>query len=675
MFVKSRAVIFATLVALVWATPGRMTAGAAAPSPNVTLNYRNVDVREIAKNLLGDTLGLKYAVDPGAQGAVTVEAAKPVPRTDVLPLLESDLVAAGLSLVRRGDVYTIVPLEDARTRSPIVTAHDPGFGAQPVRLRYVGAPYLKKLLDPVVPRGAIAAGSTGTDILIISGTEQERKSVLALIRQFDINSLHGMSFDLLTPKHVDAHSLLPQLEAALNSSGLPTAGAVKFLSVKSLNAILAISTQPGYLPEIRKWVELLDSQGSENDRKLFVYHVQNGRAVDLTAVLIPAFTVPAKMFEAQTVRVAAPPAQPPPPRFRPPYVPPQRPGIPPGLNRFLNSRNQAQQNSPAKTGTTRDQPNTASSPYGANLLWVPGGVNPITIAADPTNNAVLVYSTPRQYTFVADALRRLDLPPLRVLIEATIVEVTLDDALRYGVQWYFNKYSDSQVALSQGTTPAPLQILPGFSYLLSSGNTVTATLNALSSITDVRILSTPKVNVLSNHTAMLQVGAQVPITTGSAVSTLSSSAPILNQVQYKDTGVLLKVTPRVNKKGLVLLDISQEVNDVEPTVTSGIDSPTFSARKFASSIALQDNSTVAISGLIRDSSTQIKTGIPYLSEIPILGVLFGSTSKETKRTELIVFLTAHVEETTLEADAVTRELIEKIHAGAPPPPPISPVSL
>jgi general secretion pathway protein D len=203
-------------------------------------------------------------------------------------------------------------------------------------------------------------------------------------------------------------------------------------------------------------------------------------------------------------------------------------------------------------------------------------------------------------------------------------------------------------------------------YLVSYGATISATLNALAGITKLEVLSAPRIVVLNNHTAALEVGQQVPITTGSAVSTETSGAPIVNSVDYRDVGVILKVTPRVNDGGLVLLDISQEVSDVQSTSSSTIDSPTINERKIASSIAVHDGQTVALGGLITTSHTDSSLGIPLLRHIPLLGpTIFNSTDRENDRTELIVLLTPRVVRNEAEAKSVTEQLEEDLKSIQP----------
>src|SRR5207244_4533299 len=277
----------------------------------------------------------------------------------------------------------------------------------------------------------------------------------------------------------------------------------------------------------------------------------------------------------------------------------------------------------AAAGTT---PTTAAAREGANPAAEPlsaqaetggaEGENRIRIIANRRNNALLVYATPSEYTVIEGMLRKLDIIPLQVLIEATIAEVTLNDALNYGTQFYLGHTfagiltgagSTTSSDTTTGTTPITVggvtttigSKFPGFVV----ANGVREVVNALSSVTQVKVLSAPQVMVLDNEPARLQVGSLVPVLTQSQQSTVANSS-IVNSVDYRDTGVIMLVTPRVNSGGLVTLDISQEVSDVATVTTGNIDSPTFNQRLIRTRIAVQDGQPGGMAALISARESQ-----------------------------------------------------------------------
>jgi len=288
------------------------------------------------------------------------------------------------------------------------------------------------------------------------------------------------------------------------------------------------------------------------------------------------------------------------------------------------------------------------------------GIGNLSITADETNNALAILATPQQYGVIVAALKKLDAAPLQVLLEAAIAEVTLTDNLKYGVQYFFQPNTQNQIVLSDSATSNIAAAFPGFSYMFSDGNNIKIILDALQALTHIEVVSSPQVMVLNNQQATLQVGDRVPIVTQQAQQTTSDTAPIINSVEYEDTGVILKVTPRVNRGGMVMMDISQEVSQVADTSASPVPSPTIQERKINSSVAVQDGETVVLGGLISDARTRGKSGIPLLQNIPVLGSLFGDTSNNNTRTELMVLITPHVVDNTQKARKVTDELRRRL---------------
>ena len=284
----------------------------------------------------------------------------------------------------------------------------------------------------------------------------------------------------------------------------------------------------------------------------------------------------------------------------------------------------------------------------------------VRIIADDSNNALIVLATPVDYRMIEQTLRKLDLVPLQVLIEGTVAEVALRGELRYGLQWFFNS-GNSSATLSAVPLATPAQFFPGFSYLFAT-NDVRVVLNALDDISDLNMISSPTLMVLDNQTASLQVGDTVPIFTEQATT---DAGIIVNSIQQQDTGVTLTVTPRVNAGGLVNLEITLEVSDAVPTVTSGLNSPTIRQRKIQTTVAVQSGETVALGGLIRDDKAKTKSGIPILHELPILGSLFGETVDSKERTELLVVLTPRVIRGMQQARDVTRELRKRLRSVSP----------
>lgn len=631
---------------------------------DVKLNFVAVSIQEAAKAILGDLLGLNYAVDPAVQGTITVQTTGPVQHDQILPIFEASLEADKLVLVQKDNLYTIEPLAAGQRLGTMLNSANVGYGTEAVTLKYVNAAALKKVLDPLVPENGIAQSDTARNVLFITGSAGQRQAMREVIAQFDVNWLKGMSFAVFVPQWSNSQDLSTQLDKVLNADGAPTAGIIRIVPIDQMNAILAISPQPDYLDDVRKLVENLDRVGQSNQRRLFVYKVQNGRATDLASVLaaslggssaqnMGANGLPTGLGNAGANAAARPGTQT--TQSGSTFGATSTGASAPGGSSFGTSAGSS------SFGTAAGAASPQGQGVNAQTVNLGDGQQPMTITADDESNALVVYSTPQQYKIVEGALHKLDMLPLQVMIEATIGEVTLTDELQFGLQWFL-RTGQHTFALSQGQTSTPTQTFPGFSYLLSDGNNIQVILNALKTVTTVNVLSSPELFVLNNHTASLQVGDEVPVTTASAVSVDTANAPLVNSVEYRDTGVILKVTPRVNDSGMVLLDIAQEVSDVSTTNTSNIDSPTIQERRIASSVAVRDGQTIVLGGLIKDTREHDKSGLPYLRDIPVVGQLFGSRMDSVNRTELVVLLTPRVVRNEPDAKALIEELKQKLPA-------------
>lgn len=650
-------------------------------SGDITLNFVNADIREVIDTVLGTTLKLSFAIDPRVQGVTTLRTTRPVPRDQVIGVLEDVLAMNGVAIVEAGGLYKILPIEDAATAPEILSGAgavrvERGFGLHVIPLKYASAAALREVVEAFVPPGRVLRVDAARNLVVFVGTSPEAKDIEDLIATFDVDWMAGMSFGLFPLQVADPESMAAELERIFaQQEGGALAGVVQFLPVKRLSAVLVITTQAAYLNDAKQWIARLD-RGQEGDqRKLYVYYVQNGRAAELADVL-------GQVFGIQTGTAARE----------------ERPQLAPGLtpvelgggglgNTGMGSSNLGNTGlggtsrpssstyppragglgSTGTTGTTprRSLAGPSESATGRGALAPAEGAaqSGIRIVADTRNNALVVYATPAEYATINGALEKLDIVPLQVMIEATIAEVTLNDTLKYGVEWFF-KTGNNSFSFSRLTTGLVQSAFPGFSYLFA-GDDARVAINLLAQVTDVKVISSPQLMVLDNESARLQVGDQVPIVTRTAVSVDNPDAPITSEIEYRDTGVILDIIPRVNAGGLVVLDIVQEVSDVATTTSSNIDSPTIQERQIASTVAINSGETVALGGLIRDTNDNSENGLPVLKDIPVLGNLFKTTSDSVRRTELIVLLTPRVIRDRQDARTVTDDLRKRLRALPP----------
>lgn len=682
------------------AAPVRASAGTAppvtvTPGGDVTLNFTDADIHEVVRAVVGDVLGLNYFIDSKVQGTVTVQTMRPLPRAAVLPTLERVLRANGAALVEDSGLIRVTPLDagaKGATQAGVGQAA-PGLGVRVVPLQYVGATQLGKVLDPFVPTGALVQADSVHNILILSGTREDMDSLADLVRSFDVDWLSRMSFAIVPLRAATAENIVSEMQAIIAGAAGGAEGAsdaVRLVPIERLNAVLVITAQPRYLDWARQQVAALDSGSVDGAERTFIYHVQYGRASDLADVLTRVFG-----SGATGARPVKPSSYLQPSAFGSGSMSAGGPGAALGGGTAgglgtgggigtggglgtasplgtaagqspASPQAPAAATAPALTETTGpaaaaggEQAGAAGEQTGA------AAATPIRIVTDERNNALVIAATARDYRRVEEALRRLDVRPLQVVIEATIAEVTLNDELQFGLQWFFRNHSGSNsTAFTNVTTATPTQVFPGFSYMLSEAN-VQVVLNALSSITNVNVVSSPQLLVLNNETAQLQVGQQVPVPVDQQQSTLVAGAPLVNTINYLNTGVILSVTPRANATGEVTLDIEQEVSDVATENTAGLNAPTINERRVKSTVSVESGESVALGGLISNSVTKNRSAVPLLGDIPVLGALFRNDDNTTTRTELLVLIAPRIIKSTDDARAATDDLERRMHEISP----------
>ncbi len=601
---------------------------------DVTLNFEATPITEVVKTILGDLLKLNYAIDEGVSGNISMRTTRPITRDALLPTLESLLQVNGAVLIKNRDFYEILAVNDSAVPVSLSASIrlDPlkGYQVLIVPLQYIGAAQMNKIIEPIKTTKTKVVVDDYRNILLLAGPHGELANIRQTIGIFDVDQLQGKSVGLFRLENVSVPIILSELETIFgDKSEGPLAGLVDFIEMERLNAILVISGQKQYLQAAETWIRRLDQAENLNGVNMHVYHVQNGKAENLAEILSQLFDTKRKTDLSRAVR--------------------------------QNSRVSLEKTNNSVKKPSGKRRNSESSSF--------LDVGDVTIIADVENNALVIASTSADYKGIEKALKKLDVLPLQVLVEASIVEVTLDNELRYGLQWFFknqsgrfngvgglNIPSDGDVggALNGILSPAD------FTYALFDAAGTRAVLNAVAGDSRLNVLSSPSLMVLDNHTATIRVGDQVPIRTSETTNTSSSDLNTTSQIQYRDTGVTLEVTPRVNAGGMVIMDITQRVDDVDQTDTSGIDSPTIIQREITTSVAVQSGETIVLGGLIRENEQSADRGVPFLKNIPIIGFLFRSEEEIKTKTELVVMIKPVAIASSNEARRVTEDYRKKM---------------
>ncbi len=676
---------------------GTSPGGAAAPGVreagggDITLDFADTDIREVVGQILGGALHENYTIDPAVKGTATFHTSRPLPRADLLRTLQVLLGQNAAALIRSGSLYRVVPIAEAATAG--IAGSDTSAGGAVLPLRYASAEALAKLLTPFAGPNAKIAAEPGRNALLISGDADARGTLLSLAQTFDVDVLAGQSYALLPVPTGDAKDFASAMQDTLRSQGSGTlAGLVRVVPLERLDSVLVVAAQPRYVDAARRIYNLVEKARRFTERSWHVYYLQNSHADDVAYLLQQAFTPHNVTAQPTTAAQAGRNAG----TAGGNLAGSQGSlgnsagstaggggglgggagggmtsgGLGGGLTQATSGATDTGSTAGAARGgtTTAATSTSASNPLlgGLDTGGSSGGgggesdANAMRIIPNAQNNAVVIYATPQEESTVEAMLRKIDILPLQVRIDAVIAEVTLNDNLQYGTQFLF-KGSSIVPALAGASSG-------GVTATLFNGKGISETLAALQSVTTVDVLSSPQLLVLDNEAAHLMVGSLVPYLSQTSQSTLTTGSPVINSVSYQQTGVIMDVTPRVNSGGLVTLDISQEVSDVNTAVTTpGIQSPTFDERRVVSRVVVQDGQTVGLAGLITDSLQKGNSGVPWLKDIPLLGFLAGQQSNARNRTELLVLITPHVVHDQRDARALTEDLREQLPNAASVP--------
>ncbi len=629
-----------------------------------SLNFADMPIADVVKIILGDLLGENYIIAAGVSGTVTFSTARPVTSEQAFSILEMLLSWNNLALVYVDGQYSVVPAANA-VRGNLTLRVGPvdqarGYEVRAVPLQFIAATEMEKLLQPYAREGSILKADNARSMIVIAGSRRELENYMSTIDVFDVDWIKGMSVGMITLENVEAKTLGPELEQIFGEqSQSPLAGMFRFIPIERLNAIMVITPQRRYLEEAERWISRLDQGGNQPGVRLYVYDVKNVKATDLADRLNDIFGgTGGEARRAATSSAAGSVA----------------PGMVPvelsssggnSLNLSGSGEKFDTQKSPASTA-----PANANASRGATTAAIAAGAGAgvgdqglaivegeeIRITAVEENNQLIVRSTPGQYEAIRGAIRKLDTVPLQVHIEARLLDVSLTNNLEFGVKWYFEDALDRLQPPDDGTTTAAKRAIRGDTFgeitasgvnWIFAGRRAGALVNLLQSEGDVKVLSAPSVLVLNNTEASINVGQQIPVVSSffNPITQPGGGSGVgQSQVQFRDTGITLNVKPRVNPGGLVFMEIQAEQSTPGPASSAsefGGNVPV-DRKTIETEVAVQSGDTVLLGGLIQQNDGNSSSGMPGLKNIPILGRLFGSSSRDNSRKELLVLITPTV---------------------------------
>lgn len=610
------------------------------------VNLEEAEIKVAARTVLGEVLGISYSIDPRVAGRVSITTSKPTPAPEILTMLESALRSNGVAMVRESDRLRLMPANEAFGTAELdqgITIQ-PGYAVTVFPLKNVSASTILPLLENFVARPGMVREDPGRNALIFQGTAAERTAVVEAARSFDQDWLADQSVGIFPVNNSSAAAMMPELTRVLDiGEGGRGRNTIRVQLIERSNSILVVAKTRNQLQRAASWIERLDRMDAAASN-LRVYKVQHLQARRLASMVNEMFNGVSASAESEDPASQFPPGS-------------QADGqnqSADGSQLANATPDQRMADDLPTPGGDTDQPSPSAAGGGPQ-----GGVR---ITANPENNTILIFARPDQQRLIEQALVALDRPQEQVAIEATIAEVTLTNELRYGVQFFLKSNdiglgdNNGSAGLFQEAGRAVLsRTLPGFNLLLGPETEPRVVIDALRGVTEVKVLSSPSVVVLDNKPAVLQVGDEIPIVTRTAQSVTNPEAPIVNNVEFRNTGVILKVLPRITGNGTISLVVEQEISSVQRSQAQSL-TPTISQRKVSSTVSVTSGQTVMLGGLISEGQQRGRDGVPVLSKIPLLGEAFRSNRNSATRTELIILIRPQVVRDSLDAQNVAEQM-------------------
>lgn len=621
---------------------------------DVSLNFEQAPLSEVMHAIMNDILGLDYIVDHPVKGQVTLRTRTPVPRDQLLGILESLLQSNGALMIRSKDNRFLITgsQHGAGLSSGVSASNIPGagFSTMIISLQYISASNMADILKPVAEESAFVRVDNARNLIMMRGTGRQQQGWLEMVATFDVDMLAGMSVGLFPLENTSVDEMTVAIEGLLGDSGGNSkkegtnfSHLVRLIPINRLNSVLVVTPRAHYLKKVGTWIERLDAEPDSNfEKRLYVYPVQNTTASRLADLLSSIYAGSGSGGSSSSGNGSN-----------------VRSDVAPGLNQESLGSSSGSSGS-SEGGISPGLGNFVNDDQSGSGRSSQFTFDEVRVVADDENNALMIYATGKDYKKIVVALEDLDVVATQVIIEASILEVTLSDELKYGVEWAFkNSLGDSYdgAGLLAATPGGPPSAAAGFSYTITNSiGDISAVLNALSSQSLLNVISTPSVMVLDNHTAYIHVGDQVPIF---SAQTTTDGGRITQSVEYKDTGVKLSVKPSVNAGGLVTMDVEQSVTDVGE-IDPATGQRAFLERNINSRVAVRSNESVVLGGLIRENASAGSTGVPFLHKIPVFGALFGTNTDSDRRTELLVIITPRAIYNESELRDVSQEMRSRI---------------
>lgn len=576
----------------------------------VELNYEQADLRLVLEEL-AEALDITIVIDPTINTQISIRTAenRPLGREDIWPLIRLLTRNAGVIVEQVGNVYNARRIL-GNLAPEIVTPETLGQGSaarimQITPLTYVSAEAAMGVIESILqPEGQVRQISAN-NTLAITATESQLIRINQLLLLIDSDPFTNQGIHLYQLSNASAIEVAIELEEILRliEGSLP---AYQVRGIERINAILVTAPATRGFDEVTRWVSLLDAESQEQVEQLFYYQVRNLNAVELAQTL-------SEVFEEDELEDL------------------------PALGAADTALTSQQM--PVATDNQGAAQAAEIAPGPAATAAVSANIR-VKIVADESTNSLLIRSTARDYRQLLTTINQLDVVPLQVMINAIIAQITLTDATQFGVDWSRIAANSAVNSISSTTSTEFLPVvgLGGLLFtksFIDGAAQVDATLEAIAVNNEVTLLARPSLTVVNNQEGEIQIGAQVPVEQGASIG---AGGVATTNIQYRDTGIVLSITPQINSDGIVNLIIRQELSSVDAGASGINNNPVFNNQEINTTVVVRDGENVVLGGLIQTETEYLNTGIPGLNRIPLLGRLFSYQQESIERRELFIVL-------------------------------------
>ena len=607
----------------------------------ISLKYNDVDLLDFI-DIVAGILNLSYLIDPQVSGRVSINMNSPVPREALYDIFIDILRINGATIIKSGEIRHIVPIEESKQYPSTIQKIDSDYSSEGndlttviVPIEFIPSADIAKLLDEFKTAKTLIINYETYNLLVLTDFKDNLRKLLQIIKILDGEFFEVNKIELITVKYNKAEDLAKDLEAVFNAGG--SSSGIRFIAVPRMNAILVVCRTPRALETVFKWVEKLDTPSSSG-LETFVYKVENTTATNIADILGQLFADQG----AQVGTVSAP-------------------------QRAIQTGEGGSERSAASmpSGGQTISPQLKGTMRGSERGPIQGLSGGVKIIVDELNNNMIIHGTQADYEFLLKTIKKLDVLPRQVLIEAKVIRVDLSDSLKMGVNYFLQQRSGTYPPTTGSISWGESAGLSVSSIAVFGSREIKALLDTLETISKIQVLNSPSVLVLDGNEATISVGTEIPIATSTYTNPWANNQdPNYNitnaQIQYRSTGVNLSVSPRISASGIVTLEIAVEVSSPGDSAGGLGGSPPINASNVNSTLVVEDGKSVLIAGLIKEESTNSRSAVPLIGHVPIFGWLFSSTTVSKARTELIVILSPRVIHTTQDATDATYHVVETL---------------